>query len=178
MTRLAIGVAALAALAASGPLQAANGARCIAPHDARTLFAIALPGAIQGLAALCAPVLSRDAFLPDHGAELAERYRHEASVDPARARQAIEAATGQDLSFLASDDTVTSIADTLVEKTIAKRVDTRDCQTIDGLVALAAPLRADDMAEALVLALRFAGPDVALPGGITVCRHHDEVSAR
>ncbi len=178
MTRLPIGLLALFTVAAAGPVQAAETARCIAPHDARTLFAVALPDAIQGLTARCAPVLSSTAFLPSFGAALADRYRHEAPIDPARARKAIEAATGQDLSFLASDSTVTQMADTLVEKTIAKRVDTRDCQTIDGLVALAAPMRADDMAEALVLAMRIAGPQLALPGGITVCHHHDELSER
>jgi hypothetical protein len=178
MTRGLIGVVALAALAATGPAQAATAARCVAPHDARTLFEMALPGAIQGLTARCTPVLSPTAFLPSFGATLAERYRHEAAVDPARARKAIEAATGQDLSFLASDSTAVQMADTLVEKTIAKRVQTRDCETIDGLVALAAPMRADDMAEALVLAMRVAGPDLALPGGITVCHHRDEYSER
>ncbi len=178
MTRFAIAVTALAAFATAGPLQAATAARCIAPHDARTLFAVALPDAITGLTARCAPVLSSTAFLRSFGATLAERYRREAPVDPARARKAIEAATGQDLSFLASDDTVIQIADTLVQKTIATRVDTRDCQTIDGLVALAAPMRADDMAEALILALQVAGPDANLPGGISICRHHDEFSTR
>jgi hypothetical protein len=143
-------------------------AACLTRDDARTLLSVALPDAIEGLAARCDPVLPHQAFLPSEGAALAARYRREAPADPAVARHAIEVASGQDLSFLADDDTVAKLAHDYVEKAIRARVHPSDCTTVDGLVALAAPLRADAMAEAILLALQFAGTD-ATPG-FTLCR--------
>lgn len=168
------------ALLAAGALALATGqahAACLQPDDARLLFTLALPDAIEGLAQRCAPALPAGAFLPTEGAALAARYRREAPADPARARKAIEAASGQDLSFLASDETVTRLAHDFVARTIQKKVSTGDCATIDGLVALAAPMRADSMAEALMLALQLAGPDLAV-GSLSICRDGAQVAGR
>jgi hypothetical protein len=159
------------ALAAAALTATQANAACLTRDDARTLLSVALPDAIEGLAARCARVLPREAFLPSQGAALAARYRREAPADPARARHAIEAASGQDLSFLADDDTVSKLAHDTVEKAIRARVSQRDCTTVDGLIALAAPLRADAMAEAILLTLQFAGSD-ATPG-FTLCRPED-----
>jgi hypothetical protein len=157
-------LSALAAMLAGAALVSAPAsAACLTQDDARTLLAVALPDAIEGLAARCGPVLPTGAFLPTEGKRLADRYRREAPADPARARHAIQAASGQDLSFLADDDTVTRLAHDYVEKAIRGRVSTNDCPTVDSLVALAAPLRADAMAEAILLALQVAGPE-ATPG--------------
>lgn len=165
------------ALGAAACIAGQADARCVTPDDARTLFAVALPDAIEGLATRCGPALPADAFLPSQGAALAERYRHEAPVDPARARRAIEDASGQDLAFLASADTVTRLAHEFVEHAIRDRVSARDCPTLDGLISLAAPMRADSMAEAILLALQFAGPG-ALPGGMTICRDPSDAPPR
>ena len=165
----------LAAAAALIPVQAQ--AACLTADDARALLSVALPDAIDGLAARCAPTLPRDAFLPSEGAALAERYRREAPVDPARARHAIETASGQDLSFLASDETVTRLAHDYVLKTIRDRVAPHDCQTVDAMLALAAPMRADAMAEAILLGLQLAGPG-SLPGGVSLCSERERVTQR
>jgi hypothetical protein len=150
----------------------AHAAACLTPGDARVLLSVALPDAIEGLSTRCAGVLPPDAFLRTDAAALADRYRREAQVDPARARKAIEAASGQDLSFLADDDSVTRLAHEFVGKAIAKRLSTRDCSTVDSMIALAAPLRADSMAEAVLLGLQLAGPDAA--PGLAICRPGDE----
>lgn len=170
--------AAFVALLALGAAQAAEAARpaCIEPGDMRTLIAIALPDAIEGLTGRCAPALPPDAFLPSEGSALAARYRHEAPVDPVRARRAIEAATGQDLSSFASDDTVTNLARTIIGQQITQHVSMRDCSTIDGVVALAAPLRAKAMVEAVLLALQVAGPEQTK--GLAICRPKDEGASR
>lgn len=160
----------LAGALASGQAQAA----CLTTDDARTLLAVALPDAIEGLAARCGPSLPAGAFLPNEGAALAARYRREAPADPSRARHAIEVASGQDLSFLASDDTVTRLAHDYVAKAIRARVSAQDCPAIDSLVALAAPLRADAMAEAILLGLQLAGPQAS--PGFALCRPEDRAS--
>ena len=142
----------------------------------RTLISVALPDAVDGLAEHCAAALPAGAFLPTEGKMLAERYRHESPVDPARARRAIEAATGQDLSGFASDDTVTNLARQFIVDQIVHHVPVRDCTTADGMVALAAPLRANAMAEAILFALELAGPDQTK--GLAVCSPKEEVPSR
>ncbi len=156
---------------AAGQAEAARPA-CVTPHDMRTLIAVALPDAVEGLADRCKGALPPSAFLPSQGASLAARYRREAPVDPAKARRAIEAATGQDLSSLASDDTVTLLARQFVGDQIARHVRTGDCRTVDGMVALAAPLHADAMAEAILVALRVAGPGEVK--GMEICPPKEE----
>ena len=158
----------LAAIAVVSLLCAAPArAACLQPDDMRVLLSVALPDAIEGLAARCAPVLPAGAYLPSQGAALAQRFRREVPVDTAKARRAIETASGQDLSFLASDDSVTRMAHDYVGNTIRKQVPTEDCGAIDGLISLAAPMRADAMAEMILLALQLAGPD-AMPG-LSLC---------
>jgi hypothetical protein len=169
-SRLLAGAIALSLLGT----QAAQAERppCIAPHDARTLIRIALPDAIDGLVDRCKAALPADAFLPNEGAGLAQRFRREAPVDPAQARQAIQAATGQDLSSLASDETVTTLARQFVGQQIADHVPPRNCKSIDSMVELAAPLRANAMSEAILLALEVAGPEQTK--GLAICRPKDE----
>ncbi len=168
---------ALLALLALGAGQAeAARPACVEPRDMRTLIAVALPNAVEGLAERCRSVLPADAFLPNEGSELAARYRREAPVDPARARRAIEAATGQDLSSFASDDTVINLARQFIGDQIEHHVPTRDCPTVDGMVALAAPLRGDAMVEVILLALEVAGPDQTK--GLAVCAPKEEGPSR
>ncbi|USI72984.1 hypothetical protein [Sphingomonas morindae] len=162
----------LAGLLAAAGAQAR--AACLGPDEQRILFSLALPDAIEALAKRCGPVLGRDAFLPRQGAALAARYRREAPADPARARKAIEAATGQDFSFLADDDSVTALAAQFVEKAVERHVATKDCATVDGLIGLAAPLRADAMAEALLLGLQLSGSETI--AGVPLCRPDQEGS--
>lgn len=138
----------------------------------RTLVRIALPDAIDGLAARCGPALPPDAFLPSEGKALAMRYRQEAPVDPARARAAIQAATGQDLSSIASDDTIDTMARQLIADQISQRLPLGDCREADTLVSLAAQLHADDMARAIVLILEMAPPGRIK--GLAVCHPSDD----
>ena len=165
----------IAALLTAQSAQAERPA-CIHPHDMRTLIRIALPDAVEALAARCRTALPDDAFLPNEGSGLAARYRHEAPVDPARARAAIEAATGQDLSSFASNDTMFTIARGLVDDQIERRVPVKDCKTIDSLLALAGELPADTMAEAILLALEVAGPEQTK--GLAICRPKDDGADR
>ena len=87
-----------------------------------------------------------------------------------------EAATGQDLSSFASDDTVINLARTIVGRQINDHVSIRDCGTIDNVVALAAPLKAHAMVEAILLALQVAGPEQTK--GLAICRPNDEGPSR
>jgi hypothetical protein len=158
--------------------QAAQAERptCIHPHDMRTLIRIALPDAVEALAARCRPALPADAFLPNEGNGLAQRYRHEAPVDPARARAAIEAATGQDLSNFASNDTMLTIARGFVDDQIQQRVPIKDCTSIDSMMAIAGALPADTMAEAILVAIEVAGPEQTK--GLAICRPKDDGADR
>ena len=140
---------------------------CIPHHDMRTLIRLALPDAVEALAERCKPTLPADAFLPNEGVGLANRYRAEAPVDPASARQAIQEATGQNLSSFASDDTITNLARQFVGQQIEDHVPLRDCEKIDSMVELAGNLRADGIAEAILLALEVAGPGRVK--GLAVC---------
>jgi len=158
--------------------QAAQAERptCIHPHDMRTLIRIALPDAVEALADRCKPALPADAFLPNEGSGLAQRFRHEAPVDPARARAAIEAATGQDLSSFASNDTMLTIARGLVDDQIQKRVPLKDCKTVDSMMQFADALPADTVAEAILLAIEVAGPEQTK--GLAICRPKDDGADR
>jgi hypothetical protein len=140
---------------------------CIPHHDMRTLIRVALPDAVEALAERCKPALPADAFLPNEGAGLANRYRQEAPADPAAARRAIQEATGQDLSGFASDDTVMSLARQFVGQQIEQHVPLKDCDNIDSMAELAGNLRADGMTEAILLALELAGPGRVK--GLAVC---------
>ena len=161
----AAGVVAAVSLIA-GQAQAQRPA-CIPHHDMRTLIRLALPDAVEALAERCKPALPVDAFLPNEGVGLANRYRAEAPVDPASARQAIQEATGQNLSGFASDDTITNLARQFVGQQIEDHVPLKDCEKIDSMIALAGNLRADGMAEAILLALEVAGPGRVK--GLAVC---------
>jgi hypothetical protein len=154
-----------------GQAQAAR-PTCIPHHDMRVLIRVALPDAVEALVERCRPVLPADSFLPNEGSGLANRFRSEAPVDPSRARAAIEEATGQDLSGFASDDTVTNFARQFVGDQIAHHVPLKDCRSIDKMAELAGNLRADAMAEAILLALEVAGPDQTK--GLAVCPPKDE----
>jgi hypothetical protein len=145
---------------------------CIPRHDMRILIRVALPDAVEAVADRCKAALPADAFLPNEGAGLANRFRHEAPVDPSAARAAIEEATGQDLSSFASDDTVTNLARQFVGDQIEHHVPLKDCKTIDGMMALAGNLRADAVTEAILLALELAGPDQVK--GLAICPPKDE----
>lgn len=164
MKRLALPIAAMALIA--GQVQAERPV-CIPHHDMRTLIRLALPDAVEALATRCKSALPRDAFLPNEGVGLANRYRAEAPVDPAAARQAIQEATGQNLAGFASDDTITGLARQFVDQQIEDHVPLKDCENIDSMVELAGNLRADGMTEAILLALELAGPGRVK--GLAVC---------
>ena len=159
--------AAFAVISMIGSQASAQRPACIPHHDMRTLIRLALPDAVEALATRCKPALPRDAFLPNEGVGLANRYRQEAPVDPAAARQAIQEATGQDLSTFASDDTVTGLARAFVGQQIEDHVPLKDCEKIDSMAELAGSLRADGMTEAILLALELAGPGRVK--GLAVC---------
>jgi hypothetical protein len=163
-------VLAFAALVA-GQAEAARPS-CVEPRDMRTLISVALPEAVESLTDHCSGSLPPEAFLPNEGKALANRYRREAPMDPLRVRHAVEAVTGQNLSGFASDDTVIGLARQYISDQIEHHVPTQDCATADGMVALAAPLRANAMTEAILLALELAGPDQA--HGLAVCPAKEE----
>ncbi len=169
---------ALAALIAGQTAQAASAERpaCIRPHDMRTLIRIALPDAVDALADRCRRALPDDAFLPNEGSGLAQRFRHEAPVDPARARAAIEAATGQDLSDFASNDTMLTIARGFVDDQIGRRVPLSDCRSIDDMMQFAGALPADAVAEAILAAIEVAGPEQTK--GLAICRPKEDGADR
>ncbi len=166
-----LSVAALLAL----PAQADRPA-CIPHHDMRILIRVALPDAVEAVAERCKAALPADAFLPNEGVGLANRFRHQAPVDPAAARAAIQEATGQNLSNFASDDTVTNLAGQFIKDQVEQHVALKDCDTIDGMMSLAGNLRADDVAEALLLALEVAGPDQVK--GLAICPPRAEGAER
>lgn len=172
MRRFPLALAASALIA--GQLQAQRPA-CIPHHDMRTLIRLALPDAVEALVDRCRAVLPRDAFLPNEGVGLAGRYRQEAPVDPAAARQAIQEATGQNLASFASDDTVIGLARQIVHQQIEEHVPLRDCENIDSMAELAGNLRADGLTEAILLALELAGPGRVK--GLAVCPPKDEGAA-
>lgn len=166
---------ALVALTAGQAAQAERPA-CVHRHDMRTLIRLALPDAVEALADRCRPALPADAFLPNEGSGLAQRFRHEAPVDPARARAAIEAATGQDLSSFASNDTMLTIARGFVDDQIQQRVPLRDCKSVDSMMQFAGALPADAMAEAILVAIEVAGPEQTK--GLAICRPKDDGADR
>ena len=162
---------ALLAIASSQSVEAARPA-CILRHDMRILIRLALPDAVEALATRCRGALPADAFLPNEGPGLAQRFRLQAPIDPARARAAIEAATGQDLSSFASNDTITNLARQFVGMQIDQRVPLKECHSVDSMMQLAGVLPADAMAEAILLALEVAGPEQTK--GLAICRPKGE----
>ena len=159
MRKLAIFCAAgLASL--PGLAQAA--APCLTPREASSLVAYALPAAISGTTKRCAPSLGASAFLPKGGAELASRYAARKAQNWPAAKAAffkIGGARKDQDALLAGlpDPSLQQMLDAIIEGMVAQEIPTERCGDIDRIVALLAPLPAQNTAELIGVVVGLAG---------------------
>ena len=174
--------AAAATLVAPQIAQAATAAQsapapCLTTREFTALSTYALPSVIGGTTRACAPVLPADGYLRNHGAELVQRYGvNKAKVWPeARAALLKMSAAGSpdtaDLFSAMPDDSLQQVADAAMAGIVSGKVKPGSCATIDRMVALLAPLPAENTAELIaVLAGLGSKTDQARIGKIALCK--------
>ncbi len=150
-------LAAAATLAAPQIAAAQAEPPCITASEFTALATYALPGAIDGTTRTCAPTLPANAYLRNHGSELAARYaagRDEVWPEAKAAFLKMSAATDPDTANLFAampDDNLRQIADAALSGIAASKVKPGSCATIDRMIALLAPLPAANTAELIAV---------------------------
>lgn len=164
-------IAQAATAAASAP------APCLTAREFTALSTYALPSVIGGTAKACAAVLPADGYLRNHGDQLAQRYATgKAKVWPeARAAFLKMSAAGSpdtaDLFGAMPDENLQQVADAAIAGIVTGKVKPGSCATIDRMVALLAPLPAENTAELIaVLAGLGSKTDQAHVGKIALCK--------
>lgn len=172
--------AAAATLTGAQVAQAATEAAappCLTAREFTALSTYALPSVIGGTARACAPVLPADGYLRNHGDALAQRYAAgKAKIWP-EAKAAflkMSAASSPDTADLLGampDDSLQQMADAAMGGIVSGKVKPSSCATIDRMVALLAPLPAENTAELIaVLAGLGSKTDQARIGKIALCK--------
>jgi hypothetical protein len=160
---------------APGVAQAAQ--QCLTPAEASALAAYALPAAISGTTKRCAPSLGAGSFLPKGGAELASRYAARKAQNWPVAKVAFFkiGGAGKDESseMLKSlpDPSLQQMLDVIIEGMVAQQIPMEKCGEIDSIVALLAPLPAQNTADLIAVVLGLAGKSgTARAGKFAICK--------
>ena len=150
-------LAAAALILVVPQVAAAPEAQCLTAGEFTALATYALPGAIDGTARTCSAVLPANAYLRNHGSELAARYaagRDEVWPEAKAAFLKMSAASDADTAELFAampDDSLRQIADAALSGIAASKVKPGSCPTIDRMIALLAPLPAANTAELIAV---------------------------
>lgn len=176
MARFAF-LAAAAALLAAPQVAAAAEPACLTAREFTALSTYALPSVIGGTAKACAAALPETAFLRRSGDELALRYgagkgRAWPEAKAAFLKMAADRDPGSVQLFAAMpDDALRQIADAAFAGIVAGQVKPDSCLTIDRVVALLAPLPAENTAELIALAAGLgAKSGMARTGKFALCK--------
>jgi hypothetical protein len=177
-----LALSAAAALAAAPGIARAAEPPCLTRAEFSALASYALPSAIGGASARCAPALGPTAYLPTRGGELSARYGSRKNANWPAAKSAflkLSAETNSRANSLIRqlpDDSLREMLDLMVEGLVSQEIPPEKCGTIDELVRLLAPLPPEN-AAALIAPLiiligdsRNSGPGVAGKlGELAIC---------
>lgn len=170
-------LAAAAALLAAPQVAAAAEPVCLTAREFTALSTYALPSVIGGTARACSAALPASAFLRRSGGELAARYgagrdRAWPEAKAAFLKMTAERDPGAVQLFAGMpDDSLQQIADAAFAGIVAGQVKPDSCATIDRVVALLAPLPAENTAELIALAAGLgARSGAARTGKFALCK--------
>lgn len=157
---------------------------CLTPSELSQLAAYSLPSAIKGTSQRCVPQLGANSFLGREGEALASRYATQKARSWPGAKTAFmklngtKAAAQNPFSSL-PDSSLQQIVDAVMEGMVSQKIAVSDCESIDTVLELLAPLPPENTAEliALVIGLspkaRAAGkPETtASIGNLRICEN-------
>ena len=150
--------AAAALVVAPGIAQAAQAPQCLTAAEFTAMTTYGLPSMIRGTSQRCATVLPADAYLRRDGERLAARYERGKNAAWPAARAAFLRVGSNGNAAQASlmqrlpDDTLRPLVDELILGMVDQKLPTDRCKAIDRVVALLAPLPAENTAELIGLA--------------------------
>lgn len=165
-------IAAAVLVSAPGIASAAQPV-CLSQTEATSLLAYALPQAIDGTAKRCASVLPANAFLRQHGGDLAARYAGQKDKYWPQAKLAFLKAAGDDAASTLRrlpDDTTRQLADTFVEGFVAQRIALKSCDALDLAIDLLSPLPPENTAGLIALTMKVASNAEPKMGNIALCK--------
>ncbi|MEJ2408551.1 MAG: hypothetical protein P8Y58_09370 [Novosphingobium sp.] len=146
---------------------------CLTRTEATSLVTYALPQAINGTAKRCAPVLPANAFLRQHGSDLAARYAMQKARYWPNAKPAFVKAIGPDAASSIDslpDDTKRQLADTFVEGFVSQKIALKSCDKLDIAIDLLSPLPPENTAGLIALAMEVASNAEPTLGKIALCK--------
>ena len=155
----------------------ASAAPCLTAREFTALSIYALPSMIAGTTRTCSAVLPAGAFLRSGGDQLAQRYAGSRDRTWPEARAAflkMTAAKDPDAARLLGgmpDDTLRQLADAAVSGIVSGQIKPASCPTIDRVLALLAPLPAENTGELIAVAVGL-GSKAGQPrlGAVTICK--------
>lgn len=128
---------------------------CLTQADAEAVSLVALPEIIRQTGVACAAALPATSLLRRPRSAMLARYDAEAERSWPAARGAVVKLSGPSAEALLGSDFARPLLTTLIAPLIVGRVATRDCGTIDRLVAALEPLPPRNTASALVTAIAW-----------------------
>lgn len=144
---------------AAAQTEAAASAPCLTPREFTALATYALPSLISGTTKACSTTLPAGAYLRRSGTELAQRYavgKPKAWPDAKAAFLKMTAGRDRTAAQVFSsmpDDSLQQVADAAFAGIAAGQVKPASCTAIDRLLALLAPLPAENTAEVIAVAV-------------------------
>jgi hypothetical protein len=174
MRRLTAVAATLLAMVPT--LARASEAPCLSPAEFTALADYALPSVISGTSQRCSASLGPQAWLPQNGAQLIQRYSERRAAAWPGAKVAflkLSSTTSADASNLIRtmpDASLQQMLDGLMTGLVAQHVPVDRCGAIDRLISLLSPLPAASTAEVIALAVGLgAKAGQAKLGAIAIC---------
>ncbi|MCB2080894.1 MAG: hypothetical protein KDE55_24735 [Novosphingobium sp.] len=150
--------AALAAFLVTAPgVASAADTACLTKREFSSLAGYALPSLISGTTQRCAATLPAGSYLPKSGKQLATRYAASKASQWPGARAAfikMSADKNKDANEIFTkmpDESLQQVVDAMLEGMIAQQIPTEQCDMIDNVVRLLAPLPPENTAELIGL---------------------------
>ncbi|MEG3164108.1 hypothetical protein U1701_05830 [Sphingomonas sp. PB2P19] len=162
--RIAAALAAVALLASPAAAQQP----CITGPEAEALTLVALPDIIRETGTVCAAQLPATSLVRRRSSPLLSRYQVEAARAWPAARAAIVKLSDPAVDALLDSEFARPLLTSLLVPQLVGRIATRDCGTIDRLVALLEPLPARNTAAIVVETLRYLKAEKARRGVVAV----------
>lgn len=152
----ALAVAAVAvAIPAAATAQTAK--QCLTPKEAQGLISFALPDIITSISSKCAPTLGPDGYLTRSGKDMADRYRAAAVPSWPSAKLALRKFVGSEIEFMDAmpDEALKGFFGAGVSTAIVKDVKPDQCNDIDRVMRLLAPLPPENMSQLVGIVLEI-----------------------
>jgi hypothetical protein len=160
-------IAALAA--APGQAVGQSAKSCLTQPEAEALVTYALPSAIRGITAKCAPVLPATTALIQSGPIIAARYQFEADKAWPVARVAFGKVSGLDLAGAFGEPAARGLVDAALGAGLAEKVKPEDCPKVDRLVDILEPLPARNMAMLVTMLMEFGNAEKRNKSPLRMC---------